>query len=112
MIIDCTSFMRYNPDAGIDLDPLGDPPLANHLDMVSSIPGIDDGDEDMLIHVPPAVRAIQQIARHTRQKYASSRQSNNRKRTDQVYVPSLPDGLADIRTSSRPDSFPRVLCLL
>lgn len=78
-IIDCDSFMRYNPDCHVHLDPLSGPTTTQHLDAMSAIPGIDSDDIDQMIYTPPAVQAMQNMARHTRRRFASSRKNVNGK---------------------------------
>lgn len=57
-----------------------------------------NGDEDMLIHLTVAVRAIQQIARHARQKYPSGHNSGKGKKANRTYMLlSLPDRVADAK---------------
>lgn len=69
--------MRYNPDCHVQLDPLSEPPPPRHLDVLSTIPGMDVDDGDQMIYTPPSLQTLQEMARHTRRRFASSRQNLN-----------------------------------
>lgn len=77
--------MRYNADCRVHLDPLRGSTPPSHLDVFSSFPGIDDDDVDQMIYTPPAVKAMQEMARHTRRRFAATRQNGNGKMRSSIF---------------------------
>lgn len=69
VIVDCGSFLRYNADSQVNLAPLSGPPPSNHLDPLSSVLDIEDG--DMMDLASPAMHRMQQMARASRRRFAA-----------------------------------------
>lgn len=68
IIVDCGSFLRYNADSQVNLSPLSGPPPSTHLDPLSSVLDIEDG--DMMDLASPHMRQMQHMARVSRRRFA------------------------------------------
>lgn len=79
VIIDCSSFVRYNADCHVRLDPLSGPPQSRHLDVLPSNPRTVN-DLAYYQYTLSTLQTMQQTARHTRGRFtADTRQNVNSK---------------------------------
>ncbi|KAF9871900.1 hypothetical protein CkaCkLH20_10532 [Colletotrichum karsti] len=73
IVVDCSSFLKYNGGPLGQLDPLDQPVTSEHLSRLSLLTGIDDSDEEADMFLPPPIRMMQQRARQMRQRFNSLR---------------------------------------
>lgn len=85
VIIDCGSFMRYNADCHIRLDPLSGPPQSRHLDVLQSNPGTKN-DLVNYKYALSTLQSMQQTARHTRGRFTADTRQNANSRVCPGYL--------------------------